>query len=126
MCANKQTYNKQSLIHHFDHNNHYDHHKDIFVIYIYHLIYIRNILVDILNLFWKKKERFLKNLYLRYRITLDVSIFFTRFMVLTQCYSFQVQGRLVTSQQKCYFFCLHIIFACRLVLNLYACAIKNP
>ena len=51
MCANKQTYNKQSLIHHFDHNNHYDHHKDIFVIYIYHLIYIRNILVDILSLF---------------------------------------------------------------------------
>ena len=39
---------------------------------------------------------------------------------------FQVQaGRLVTSQQKCNFFCLRFTFACRLVLYS-ACAVENP
>ena len=36
------------------------------------------------------------------------------------------KGRLVTSQQNLIFFCLRFIFACRSVLYLYACAVKNP
>ena len=65
------------------------------------------------------------NFCLCYRTTLRCD-FLHSFMVSRYCYAFQVHiGRLVTNQQKVIFLCLHFIFACRLVLYLYLCAVEN-
>ena len=57
-----------------------------------------------------------------------VSIFFTRLWSVRKPMLFQFKGSLVTNQQKFHFFFLlpRFIFACRLVLYLYACAVENP
>ena len=64
-------------------------------------------------------------LCLRNRTTLSFFlIFFFKFFFVLKAMHFSYMGRLVTNKQKFKFSVL--IFACRLVLYLYACAIENP
>ena len=63
---------------------------------------------------------------LRNRTTLRFDILHS-FNVCEQTYVFLVQGQPGDLSTKISFFsCLSLIFACRLVLYLYACAVENP
>ena len=62
---------------------------------------------------------------LRYRSTLRFG-FFTHLWSIRTAMVFRYKGIMVTGQEKCNFFCLRFIFACRLVLYLCACAGENP
>ena len=63
---------------------------------------------------------------LRYRTTLRFD-FLHSFIVCTQSYAFQVHRQTGDQPTKMSFlFSLHLIFACRLVLYLYACAVEIP
>ena len=69
------------------------------------------------NFSYKKHESCLRN-----RTTLRLD-FLHSFMVCAQTYAFLVQGLI---NKNVIFLLSRFIFACRLVLNLYACAVENP
>ena len=55
-----------------------------------------------------------------------VSIFFTRLWSVRKPMLFQYMSSLMTNQQNVIFLLPSFIFACRLVLHLFACTVENP